>query len=119
MLTDFERGQKRKLEDLHKAALLDRDRIVLATETAGKDEADIEDFFEPGVFVDIINKTYKLEGEHQLTVERLDAADGATARLVKKAEAYFRLLPDTVPKFSHYDPSLIPSSASRDPQGQR
>ncbi len=106
VLTDFERGQKRKLEDLHKSALLDRDRIILATEVAGKEEADIEDFFEPEVFVDLVNKTYKLEGEYVVTVEKLMAADDKTERLVKKAEAYFRLLPESVPEFSHYDPSL-------------
>lgn len=106
VLTDFERGQKRKLEDLHKAALLDHERIILATEIAEKDEADIEDFFEPALFVDLVNKTYKLQAEHQLTVEKLMDADTKTGRLVKKAEAYFRLLPDTIPEFSHFDPSM-------------
>ncbi len=106
VLTDFERGQKRKLDELHKAALLEQDRIILATEVAGKEEADIEDFFEPEVFVDLINKTYRLSGEHQLTIEKLDQADTNTQRLVKKTEAYFRLLPAGVPEFSHFDPSM-------------
>lgn len=106
VLTDFERGQKRKLDDLHKAALLKEDRIILATEITGKEEADIEDFFDPALFVDLVNKTYGLTGEHELTVEKLDAADAGAIRLVKKAEAYFRLLPDAIPVFSHFDPSM-------------
>lgn len=106
VLTDFERGQKRKLEDLHKAALLDGERIILATEIAGKDEADIEDFFDPALFVDLVNKTYGLKGGQELTIEKLEAADTSTARLVKKAEAYFRVLPGEVPVFSHFDPSM-------------
>ena len=106
MLTDFERGQKRKLDDLHRAALLDEERIILATEIAGKDEADIEDFFHPALFVDLVNKTYALTGEHELTVEKLETADSGTTRLVKKAEAYFRLLPKEIPEFSHFDPSM-------------
>ena len=106
VLTDFERGQKRKLEELHKSALLEQERIILATEIAGKEEADIEDFFEPAVFIDLVNKTYQLSDEHQLTIEKLDQADGNTQRLVKKAEAYFRLLPVGVPEFSHFDPSM-------------
>lgn len=105
VLTDFERGQKRKLDDLHKAALLDSERIILATEIAGKDEADIEDFFDAALFVDLLNRTYRLDGAHELTVEKLNAADENTGRLVKKAEAYFRLLPPEVPEFSHFDPS--------------
>ena len=36
VLTDYERGQKRKMEDLHKAKLLEAERIFLATEIAGR-----------------------------------------------------------------------------------
>lgn len=106
VLTDFERGQKRKLDDLHKAALLDEERIILATDIAEKEEADIEDFFDPAFFVDLVNRTYGLKDGHELTVEKLEAADDKTTRLVKKAEAYFRLLPAEVPEYSHFDPSL-------------
>ena len=107
VLTDFERGQKRKLDDLYKSALLERERIVLATDIAGKEEADVEDFFDPELFVDLVNRTYGLKGEHELTVEKLHVADTSTPRLVKKAEAYFRLLPEQYPEYSHYDPSLF------------
>ena len=48
MLTDYDRGQKRKLDDLYKSTLLEQERIILATEIAGQDEADIEDFFTAG-----------------------------------------------------------------------
>ena len=107
VLTDYERGQKRKMEDLHKSKLLEEERIILATEVAGKDEADIEDFFEPAFFVDLVNRTYGLSGgPHELTVEKLEAADTTTQRIVKRAEAYFRVLPPEIPEFSHYDPSL-------------
>jgi energy-coupling factor transporter ATP-binding protein EcfA2 len=106
VLTDFDRGQKRKLEDLHKSSLLENERIILATEIAGKDEADIEDFFDPRFFVDLVNKTYQLPKTHQLTVKKLMEADETTERLVKKAEAYFRVLPPQCPEFSHFDPSM-------------
>jgi hypothetical protein len=36
VLTDFERGQKRKLDDLYKSALLEQERIILATDVARK-----------------------------------------------------------------------------------
>ncbi|HUB43685.1 MAG TPA: AAA family ATPase [Acetobacteraceae bacterium] len=106
VLTDFERGQKRKLEDLYKSALLDQERIMLATEIAGQEEADIEDFFAPEFFAELVNRTYKLSGEYALTGEMIMAADATTQRLVKKAEAYFRLLPNDVPEFSHFDPAM-------------
>ncbi|WSG98793.1 AAA family ATPase (plasmid) [Rhizobium johnstonii] len=106
VLTDYDRGQKRKLEDLHRAALLEHDRVILATEIAGKEEADIEDFFDPAFFVDLVNRTYSLRHENALTVDKLEAADVNTNRMVKKAEAYFRTLPAEIPEFSHYDPSI-------------
>lgn len=40
-----------------------------------------------------------------LTVEKLEAADKATPRLIKKAEAYFRMLPEPVPLLDHYTPA--------------
>jgi hypothetical protein len=58
--TDFERGQKRKLDDLYKSALLEQERIILATDVARKDEADVEDFFERELFVEFANKAYGL-----------------------------------------------------------
>ncbi len=105
VLTDFDRGQRRKLDDLYRAELLEKERIILATEIAEKEEADIEDFFAPQLFVDLVNATYGLKGENLLTVEKLDAADAGTCRIVKKAEAYFRVLPADIPEFSHYEPA--------------
>lgn len=86
--------------------MLEHERIILATDIAGKEEADVEDFFEPGLFVELVNKTYGLSWEHTLTVEKLMDADQGTQRLVKKVEAYFRLLPQQTPEYSHYDPAL-------------
>ena len=106
VLTDFERGQKRKLDDLYKSALLEHDRIILATDVAGKDEADVEDFFDARFFVELLNRTYRLSGDHALTGQKLLDSNVDTQRLVKKAEAYFRTLPPEVPEFSHYDPAL-------------
>lgn len=106
VLTDFDRGQRNKLDQLYKAELLEKDRIILATEIAEKEEADIEDFFDPALFVQLVNRAYDLKGENALTVKKLDEADPGTDRLVKKAEAYFRVLPDKIPMYSHYEPAL-------------
>lgn len=105
VLTDFDRGQKRKLDDLYKTELLENERIILATEIAEQEEADIEDFFDTSFFVDLVNATYGLESKNKLSVKKLSEADEKTGRMVKKAEAYFRVLPDDIPMFSHYDPA--------------
>ena len=44
VLTDFERSRRKKFCNLYNAHLLERERIILATEIADQDEADIEDF---------------------------------------------------------------------------
>lgn len=106
VLTDFERGQRRKLDLLYRSELLENERIILATEIAEQEEADIEDFFTPDLFAELLNRTYSLTGEHELTAEKLANAKEGTQRLVKKAEAYFGLLPGDVRPFGHYDPAL-------------
>ena len=106
VLTDFDRGQKRKLNDLYRAQLLEDERIIVATEIAGQDEADIEDFFDRRLYVELLNATYKLKGKHRLSARKLERADEGTVRAVKKADAYFRLLPSTYPDFSHFDPAM-------------
>ena len=106
VLTDFERGQKRKLDALYRSELLESERIILATEIAKQSEADIEDFFTPTFFSTLLNATYSLSGNEVLSARKLTAADRSTQRNAKRAEAYFRLLPDKYPIFGHYDPAL-------------
>ena len=79
--------------------------IRLATEIADQEEADTEDFFDTAFFVDLVNATYDLKGKDKLSAKKLEEADENTVRAVKRAEAYFRVLPDTIPTFGHYDPA--------------
>jgi len=106
VLTDFAREQKNKLKLLYNSELLQSERIILATQIADKDEADTEDFFTEEFFSTLLNEAYGLEEEQKLTAKKLIKADNRTVRNVKRAEAYFRLLPDKYPVFSHYDPAL-------------
>ena len=106
VLTDFERGQKGKLERLYKSELLEAERIILATEIAEQPEADVEDFFTEAFFAMLLNETYDLEGKHKLSARKLTGADKNTSRNVKRAEAYFRLLPARYQEFGHFNPAL-------------
>ena len=106
VLTDFQRGDKRKLERLYKAEVLEAERILLATEIAGKEEADIEDFFTEAFYSKLLNEAYGLEGKDNLTPRKLTGADKETARNVKRAEEYFRLLPERYEELGHYRPAL-------------
>ena len=65
----------------------------------------VQMIFDTSFFVDLVNATYGLESKNKLSVKKLSEADEKTGRMVKKAEAYFRVLPDDIPMFSHYDPA--------------
>jgi hypothetical protein len=68
-------------------------------------EGDIEDIFEPDLFVTVVNDCYDLDAAQRLTVAILAAADTTTTRIVKQVEAAFRVMPASIPEFSHYTPA--------------
>lgn len=104
VLSDQAAGDRRKIDDLRKTEILKAGQFHTIAELLDVPEADIEDLFTPALFVDIVNGTYALTGKNKLTVEKLNAA-APTPRLVKKAEAYFNLLPSNMPTFSHFTPA--------------
>lgn len=107
VLTDQGTGDKRKVENLKKSSILKSGWFYSVTDflTNNQSEADIEDVFAPKLFVEIINSAYALTQSDVLTTDKLQEADKTTPRIVKKAEAYFRALPTTIPMFDHFTPS--------------
>lgn len=104
-LADFSKKDEKKIEALKKTQILKAGGVLTINEFVGKDEADIEDLFEPELFVSIVNAAYALNAGHQLTPAILEAADVSTVRLVKKTEAHFRVLPQDIPTFDHFFPA--------------
>ena len=106
VLTDVAKGIKGKVEELRASEILKSGSVLTASEFSGKDEADTEDLFAPSLLTKLLNRAYNLKGENKLTVEKLEGADNTTPRLIKKAEAYFKLLPESVPMLDHYTPAM-------------
>lgn len=105
VLSDQAAGDKRKIEDLRKSQILKAGQFYTVAELLSRQEADIEDLLSPGLFVQVLNSAYELAGKHALTEKKLEDADKATTRLVKKAEAFFKLLPESVPMLDHFAPA--------------
>ncbi len=105
VLSDQATGDKKKIEEMRKSSVLAAGRLLTMADFLGRSEADIEDIFEPELFVEIINGAYSLEAVHKLTPAKLKAAEGNTDRLIKQAEAAFRLFPETVPMLDHFSPA--------------
>lgn len=70
----------------------------------GIEEADLEDVFAPDLYARLLNQAFQLTGASEATGQRLLDADQSTIRLVKKAEAFFRVLPPETEQFDHYAP---------------
>jgi hypothetical protein len=105
VLSDQHVGDKKKIETLRRSQILKAGSLFTAVDFVGKAEGDIEDFFEPSVFVEILNSAYGLAGKLRLTVQKLTDADKSTPCLVKQAEAAFKLMPTTVAEFDHFTPA--------------
>lgn len=107
VLTDQATGDKRKVENLKRSAILKSGWVYSITDfmDGNQNEADVEDLFEPELFVQIINSAYKLSKNDIIDISKLNSADTTTSRLVKKAEAAFRVISSGVPNFDHFTPS--------------
>lgn len=105
VLSDQTAGDKKKIEDMKRSAVLKAGHFHTVADFVGTAEADIEDVFDPEVFVSVVNNCYSLGEENRLTVEKLRTADSSTTRLVKQAEAAFKVMPDSIPMFDHFSPA--------------
>jgi len=105
VLCDMGKGDKSKIERLRQHQLLQADHVFTVTEFIGNDEGDVEDLFSSEKYASLLNASYGLTGENAMTPERLGKADEQTSRVVKQAEAAFRVLPAGIDEFDHFRPS--------------
>lgn len=101
VLSDIANGDKTKIENLKKANILKAGHFNTCADFTAQSEADVEDLFETDVFTMMLNGTYNPPSANIVTTTSLLAAD-PTPRIVKKAEALFRLMPASVAKFDHF-----------------
>jgi hypothetical protein len=84
---------------------MEGDRLLTFASVLGLEEADIEDVFSSPLYAIVLNQAFALVGTSEATAQKLIDADQNTTRLVKKAEAYFRVLTPSVPEFDHFTPA--------------
>ena len=104
VLSDKAHGTKGKVERIRTSDILRAGHFYTVPDFLDAAEGDVEDFFDPGLYAEIVNRTYELPEPHHVTVEALDQ-DTSTPRIVKKVEAMFKLIPEPIPMFDHYSPS--------------
>ena len=104
VLSDEAHGAKGKVEKIRKSDILRAGHFYTVADFIDAAEGDIEDIFDPGLYATIVNLSYALPEPHQVTVKKLDQ-DISTPRIVKKVEAMFKLMPETIPTFDHFAPA--------------
>ena len=107
VLTDQGSGDKRKVENLKRSTILKSGWVYSIADFLDQNntEADVEDIFEVDLYIEILNSTYILTGENLIDTVKFNNANLGTTRLVKKAEAIFRIMDITIPEFDHFAPS--------------
>ena len=107
VLTAVAADNKNPLQQLQDAGILEANRICRITDFTGGDEGDMEDMLSPELYAALINDAFSLPEEYALDGARLLGEDACAERLVKKAEAYFKLLPAKTKEFDHYKPAFV------------
>jgi predicted ATP-dependent endonuclease of OLD family len=97
VLTDFAKGQKKKVDDLRKSKLLSESRILTVNTYTATEEADTEDMIGRDGYIALIKQAYGLKS--------LKLGEKPTERVVKDVEDAFRLLPPDTAEFDHFFPS--------------
>lgn len=101
VLSDIASGDKTKIENLKKAEILKAGHFYTCADFTAQAESDVEDIFDPALFVEMLNGAYKPPAVNRVTVANLLSA-APTPRIVKKAEALFKLMPASVMEFDHF-----------------
>src|SRR5207302_8624501 len=75
------------------------------TPILGMQEADIDNRCSPAFKAEVMNEPFDPPAANRATAKLLLDADQNTTRLVKKAEAFFAVLPPGAPEFNHFAPA--------------
>jgi predicted ATP-dependent endonuclease of OLD family len=103
VLTDYGDGDKKKVERLRQSQILKSSQMFTTTEFTELDESDVEDFFAPSVYANLLNLTFDVQPADSIDPQKLQAA-APTVRVVKQAEALFRTMPQ-LRNFDHFSPA--------------
>ena len=104
VLSDQAQGAKGKVDRVRRSDILQAGHFFTVADFINQDEGDIEDIFDPELYAQVVNLSYALPECHRVTIDKLDQ-DSSTTRLVKKVEAMFKLMPESITMYNHYTPA--------------
>lgn len=103
VLTDYGKGDKKKVEELRKSDLLRSGHVLTADGYSDNtNEADIEDILGRSFYIELVNNAYALTGKHKITTV---PPAGVSERVTEEVKQHFMTLPPSVPEYDHYAPA--------------
>lgn len=91
-----------RLNKLKESKAISTKNIIGVGEIVGKDDADIEDIFDPEFYLDLVSQTYKEELPDKLTLKNLP---NGNPRIARRLEEYFKNEEINEGRFRHNDPA--------------
>lgn len=104
VLSDAARGSKKTVDRINQSQILKAGHFFTIADFIDRNEGDIEDIFEMGLYAELVNKSFELPEDYKVTVSKLEEIT-STALVVKKVEQLFRVMPDTIKMYNHYTPA--------------
>jgi hypothetical protein len=101
-LIDLQTSGVQMIENLYKRKLLARNHVLTFAQFTGKTEADIEDMFEAGFYVDLVNEEYKNQLSQAIKLTDLNLHH---PRILVSTEEYLKTNPLKTGEFNHYRPA--------------
>ena len=100
-LIDFQRRDQQSIENLYKKKLLAKKNVHTFARYTGTSEADIEDMFEPQLYLDAVNAEYANELVKPIKPEDL----GKPPRILVNIKEWLKANPLKTGSFDHYRPA--------------
>lgn len=100
-LIDIQKRDQQTIENLYKKKLLAKKNVHTFAQYTGTSEADIEDMFEPQLYLDLVNAEYTKELLQPIDLDDL----GSHPRIVVNIEEWLKTNPLKIGDFSHYRPA--------------
>ncbi len=102
VLMDISGNSMQRIKNLQANAKLRANALVLISEVTSAKEADIEDLFDPGFYLELVNGAYQAELPRPLTLADLPKGN---PRIVRRLEQHFADNDIASGEFSHYLPA--------------
>jgi hypothetical protein len=102
VLMDISGNSMQRIKNLQANAKLRANALVQISEVTSANDADIEDLFDPGFYLELVNGAYQDKLARPLALADLPQGN---PRIVRRLEQHFRDNDIAGGKFSHYPPA--------------